>query len=451
MSPCRRPSDPPNDWPAAADEPGVFSFLKTRPLNMHPRIVACLLAASAAALNAAEPIKLGFNYAETGSHAPVGAEQLRGAELALDEINAAGGVLGRPLVLVKRDGQAKADVGAANVRELIEKEGVAMIFGASDSATSTTVGKVALEKRVPYFVTLGYSTTLTREHANPFKFRECYDSEAAAKVLSEHLNKNHKGKKFFYITQDYVWGHSTEDAFRRYTGTTDTEAHKSVRVKFPGATLDDYKRALGIAKLAKPDVLVLVVFGSDMTTALREATLQGMKTSMAVVVPNLTLIMAEEAGARVMEGVVGALPWDATIPGITGSERGKAYVEAFSKRFNRLPCTSSANAYTILHEWAAAATRAGTIDGPAVAKALRGHTYTLLKDAQTWRDFDNQSVQTVYAVRCLPEAQVRASPFGHKFFEVIATMSGEDAFPTLEQWRAYRVERGLPADLPTAD
>jgi branched-chain amino acid transport system substrate-binding protein len=412
------------------------------------RILATLLTiVVTSSLFAQDTVKLGFNYPKTGPYAVQGLDQLQAAEMAIDEVNAAGGILGKKAELVIRDSMSKPDVTKTNVTELIDKEGVKMVFGGSSSGVAIAAGHICWDKQVPFFGTLTYSTATTCEDGHRTTFRECYDSWPAAKVLADYMNKNFAGKKFLYITADYTWGHTTEESFRKFTGTEDREKHKQMLTPFPGATEEQFKKAAAFAKLVNPDVLVVVEFGKDMEMAIRHATALGLKSKMQIVVPNLTLGMAEGAGPKVMEGVIGALPWAWNIPQQFGFEGGKRFVEKFAAKHNRYPCTSGASAYTIVHEYKNAVERAQSFDTAAVTRALEGHEYTLLKDKQVWRTFDHQSVQTVYAVRCKPEAEVRKDKFQLDYFEVLASMGGEQAFRTLEEWQSFRTKANKPLTL----
>jgi hypothetical protein len=100
-----------------------------------------------------------------------------------------------------------------------------------------------------------------------------------------------------------------------------------------------------------------------------------------------------------------------------------------------------------LNEYKAAVERAGAFDAPAVIKALEGHAYTLLKDKQVWRDFDHQSVQTVYAVKCNPAPVVMRDKYRLDYFEIISEMPGEQAVRTREEWNAVRQAAGKPTSL----
>jgi hypothetical protein len=82
-----------------------------------------------------------------------------------------------------------------------------------------------------------------------------------------------------------------------------------------------------------------------------------------------------------------------------------------------------------------------------VIKALEGHTYQLLKDKQTWRAFDHQSIQTVYAVVLNPAAVVVKDKFKLDYFKILSSMPGEEAAITREEWNAVRKKAGKPTNL----
>lgn len=395
----------------------------------------------------AEVVKVGLNYPKTGPYSVQGQDQWRAANLAVEEINAAGGILGKSVEIVWRDSKSKADLAAKNMEELIDQEGVVMGFGGSASSVAIAAGKVCNKRNKLFFGTLTYSTATTGKEGLKTTFRECYNAWMGAKAISSYLKNNFAGKKYFYITADYTWGWTTEESVRTFTATEDTSVHKATKTPFPGATEKDFKKALSFAKMIKPDVLVLVLFGKDMSTAVRLATSMGMKKNIQIVVPNLTLGMAEGGGPKVMEGVIGALPWAWNVPYKYNYPRGKEFVEKFAAKFNRYPSTSGASAYTILYEYKAAVERAGSFDTQVVLKALEGHEYTLLKDKQTWRDFDHQSMQTVYAVKCRSQADVLKDKFKLDFFEIISSISGEEAVRTREEWNKVRQAAGKPTEL----
>ncbi|MDH3892689.1 MAG: substrate-binding protein [candidate division Zixibacteria bacterium] len=391
-----------------------------------------------------ESVKLGLNYPKTGPYHVQGLDQWRAANMAVEEINAAGGILGKQVELVWTDSKSNADDSKAHAVDLIDNQGVKMIFGGSSSGVACAVGDVCQEKGVPFFGTLTYSTATTGKRGHRHTFRECYDAWMGAKAIGDYLNSKFAGKKYMYITADYTWGWTTESSVRKFTNTDDKDAHKGVLT--PLGT-KDFAKQLSLVKMIKPDVLVLVLFGQDMVNAIRQATSMGLKNSTQIVVPNLTLGMAEGGGPKVMEGVIGALPWCWQVPYKYGYDKGKKFVEAFAAKHNRYPSTSGASAYTIVHQYKEACERAGSFDAPKVITALEGHEYTSLKDKQWWRKFDHQSVQAVFAVKCKPQVDVMKDKFHLDYFEILSRVEGAEAAISKAEWEAVRAQNNLPSNL----
>ncbi len=396
----------------------------------------------------AAPVNIGLNYPKTGPYSAMGKAQLQAAKLATSEINEAGGIKGREINLITRDTKSKPSLAKQNVTELIDDHGAKMVFGGSSSAVAIASGKVARSKQVPYFGTLTYSNATTGKEGHRFMMRECYNAYMGAKVLGDYMKKNLSGKKFFYITADYTWGWSTEDSIRKFSNTTDESKHPGTTTPFPGATPLDFKKALTLANANNPDVIVLVLFGSDMTNCMAQLTSMGLKGKVdEVIVPNLTLGMAKGGGPQVMAGAIGALPWSWNIPFEKGYERGKKFVNNFAEEYEGYPSTSAASAYSILYEYERGVEKAGTFEGKEVIKALEGTEYKLLKGKQRWRKFDHQNIQSVFAVRCKPRKEVLKDKFNQDYFEIIKEMSGEKAARTRSQWNKVREEAGKPTQL----
>lgn len=398
------------------------------------------------AAQAADPITLGLNYPRTGSYKEEGLAQMRGALMAIDEINARGGVLGRPLQLVSRNTASRPAKAVANVDKMAD-DGVAMLFGGVSSAVAIAASKRAKERGLLYFGTLTYSNDTTGKDGHRYMFRECNNAWMSARVLGQYLNEHLPGKRYFYITSDYTWGHTSESSLRQATGTQDPAKHPGVRTPFPGARLSQYRAALEQARDSGADVLALVLFGEDMVRAMRIANDLGLTKQMQIAVPNLTQSMVELAGPDIMRGVLGTEPWTWRVPEIEGSVAGQAFVKNFDERYQTHPSSSAASAYSIVYQWADAATRAKSIASEQVIAALEGHRYSLLKDEQQWRAFDHQNVQTVYAVRVKPREEVLKDRFKQDYFEIVHRLSGEQAAPTLAEWQDERRAGNQPLKL----
>ena len=416
-------------------------------MSMKSAILSAFLLLIASATAHAEALKIGLNYPQTGRYKDQGLQQRLGAFLAVDEINAAGGVLGRPLELVIRNSRSDPERGARNTAEMIDRDGVRMVFGGVSSAVAIASGKAARDRGILYFGTLTYANATTGAEGHRYMFREPYNAWMTAKVLSQYLTRHHADDTYFYITADYTWGWSVEDSVRRFSGTEDSQRHPGVRTPFPRALVSDFRHALEQAQASGAKVLMLVLFGDDMVRALTVAHDMGLTETMQIVVPNLTLGMARQVGPTIMSGVVGAAPWFWNLPYEKGYPRGKAFVEAFSQRYDMRPSSSAASAYSIVYQYKDAVERAGTTNSEAVIRALEGHHYRLLKDEQYWRAFDHQNVQMVYVVRVKDRDAVVADPYGSDYFEIIDAMAGDQAAQTREEWETRRQQSGKPPQL----
>ena len=395
---------------------------------------------------AADPITLGLNYPRTGSYKEEGLAQMRGALLAIDEINAEGGVLGRPLRLISRDTASRPEKAVTNVERLVN-DGAVMLFGGASSAVAIAASKRAKELGVLYFGTLTYSNDTTGKNGHRYMFRECNNAWMSARVLGQYLAKTMPNKRYFYVTADYTWGHTSESSLRQTTGSADTKSNPGLKVPFPGARLADYRDALTQAASSDADVLALVLFGDDLVRAMRIAEDLGLTKRMQIVAPNLTQSIVEQAGPGLMAGVIGTEPWTWRVPELEKSEPGMAFVKNYSARYELMPSSSAASAYSIVHQWADAAERTGSLDSEKLIKSLEGHKYQLLKGPQEWRSFDHQNVQTVYAVKVKSRDEIMKDRSKQDYFEIVGRLDGALAAPTLEEWKQERTASGQPPQL----
>ncbi len=400
-----------------------------------------LLAANTLHASEIDSVKFGLNYPATGPYSVQGLDQLRGAELAVEEINSNGGLLGKHVELVHMDTKSQPSLAVQNVIELVKKKNVKMIFGGASSGVAVAVGNICQESGVVFMATITASNATTREDGHRHTFRVCYNAWMGAKALSSYLNKQYKGKKFFYIVSNYTWGWSSEDSIRKFTKTEDKTFHKRVLTKL-GANESEFKKAVLLAKMVKPDVLVLVLFGKDMSTAIRLATENGLKKRSQIVVPILELGLAEGSGPEVMENVIGTADWNWKVPYKYNYEQGVQFIERFTKKFGRYPCWGAATAYTNLIEYTNAVRRANSFAAKKVINALEDHTFSLLKDEQMWRSFDHQNVQTVYVIKCNTAKKVRQDKFKLDYFHILEQFSGKDVVQTRSEWERARREVG---------
>ena len=409
-------------------------------------LLATTLSLSAIVALAAEPVKIGLTVPTSGRYKEQGQAQSRGALLAVEQVNASGGIQGRPLELLIANTAAKAERTQQAVQELAA-QGAAVIFGATSSEAALAAGAEAARQNLPFIAVQGYDNSLTGAQAQRHFFRETYNAYMAAKALAAYLNDGLQGKKLFYMTADYGWGHSVEESLRRFTGTADQNLHPGVTVTYPRPRYGDFEAALQQAASSGADVLILIQFGEDMASALEMATRMGLKDKMTIVVPNLTLGMARTAGAESMSGVIGAVPWYWQVPYQYDFPRGRKFVEDFVARFGDYPSSAAASAYSVVFQLRDAARRAGSLTTARLISALEGHSYSLLKGEQTWRALDHQNVQSVFVVRGRSREEIVKSPLHADYFEILSELPAADAALPSDDWQALRKAAGKPETL----
>ena len=230
---------------------------------------AILTAATRA--RAAEPIKLGLVAALSGQSAKSGEGITRGLSVAMDEVNARGGVLGRPLTLVRRDDESNPATGQTAVRELIDREGIAALFGGIDSPVSAAIVPIINAAKMPFMGVWAAGTNITHNGADPnFAFRVSAVDVLVDQRLIAHAAKMGATKPGLMLVNN-GWGESNN------TGLTAAAAAAGVTLagieKFDDKDVDMAPQ-LQRLRAAGADAIILVgnaAPGAQMLKAMQRA------------------------------------------------------------------------------------------------------------------------------------------------------------------------------------
>jgi len=169
----------------------------------------------ATAARAADPIKIGLVTALSGQSARAGEALTRGATIAIEEINAKGGVLGRPLELVRRDDESNPAKGLIAARELIQREKVTALLGGLDTPVELAIVPFVNNAKVPFVVPWAAGTNITRNGANPnYVFRVSAMDDEVDKAIVAFAQKTHGTKKPGLILVNNPWGESNEHGLK---------------------------------------------------------------------------------------------------------------------------------------------------------------------------------------------------------------------------------------------
>lgn len=185
------------------------------PISRRTFIATCMAltgTALAPAVQAAEPIKVGLVTALSGQSAQAGEAITRGLSVAIDEINARGGLLGgRKVELVRRDDESNPSKGMIAARELIYKEKVAVLFGGLDTPVAMAIVPMANQEKVPFVVPWAAGTGITHNGGSPnYVFRVSAVDELVDKAMLQYAQKTFKSAKPGMILINNPWGESNE-------------------------------------------------------------------------------------------------------------------------------------------------------------------------------------------------------------------------------------------------
>ncbi len=252
------------------------------------------------------PFKVGFPIPLTGPYGTEALDQQAGAELAIAEVNAGGGVLGRKVELVVRDTQLKAAEAARRAKELLEAEKVELMSGALSASNQLAINQLAKEHGVPY-VSVSQANEITQRQDNSvYTYHEALDPHTTTQAVGEWVGKNF-GKRWYYLTSDYAYGWQMTDGFKRKGrefGAIDVG-----ETKHPLGT-SDYSSYMPRILAANPDVLLLNNFGKDQLNSIKQATAFGLKKKMQLVCPIILMSARIGAGWEAYDGVAGGTSFD---------------------------------------------------------------------------------------------------------------------------------------------
>src|ERR1700722_18080427 len=239
-------------------------------------LASALVFAAPLAANAAETIKIGFPIPLSGPAAVYGRPILAGAEMAIAEINAKGGVLGRQLEILSRDSKANADEAVRLSRELIIKNGIDFLIGTLTSAEAPAVSTVAKENKIVFLAPSSKSTILTDEkHIHPYIFRVASNTDVEGLAGAEEMATFKDIKTVVTIAPDYAYGRDSIAAFIKALQKVRPDI-QVVDSQWPKLGEPDFTAFINAMMGKKPDAVYCSLFAGDFVTFTKQATPLGL-------------------------------------------------------------------------------------------------------------------------------------------------------------------------------
>jgi branched-chain amino acid transport system substrate-binding protein len=374
-----------------------------------------------------EPVKIGLDNPLTGTFAALGKNELIGAQLALDQINANNGILGRKVELLVED-STSGDTATAvqKADKLIDRDKVDFLIGNINSALAQAMANEGNQKGKFHIVPGGHTDSVTGKQCHWNVFRVCNTTRMETNSVSKLLLSSY-GKKWYFITTDYAFGHSLQEGFE---ASLKEASGTELGADYTPLGTTDFSANLIKAQSTNPDAIILLLAGDDMINCLKQAVQFGLNQKIHI------------AGAQQELEVNKGLPPDALFgdwvfewywkqPGVPHVEQ---FVADIRKRANgNVPTARTWFGYTAIHTCKLAAEKAKSLDSVALAKAMQGlelpPEVALMPNTPYYRKGDNQLMPTLFV------GQSQPAPAGgdkEDLFKVSQLVKGDEAALSVE-------------------
>ena len=334
------------------------------------KAVAAIFAFAVVSAMAADPIKVGVSGPFTGGSSSMGVSMRDGVRMATDEINKAGGVLGRQILLIERDDEAKNERGVQIAQELINKENVAATVGFINTGVALAAQRFYQEAKIPVMNNVATGSLVTHQfddQPDNYIFRNAAHDSIQAPMIVEEAVVRRGFKKVAVLADSTNYGQLGRADLEK---ALDLKGIKPVAVEKFNIKDVDMTAQLLKAKEAGAEVILTYAIGPELAQIANGMTKLGWKVPM---IGSWTLSMAnfiDNAGP----GGEGARMPQTFIQAPTTPKRQSfiiSYLKTFSPKNERIDSpVSAAQGYDSVYLLAAAIKQAGSTDGPAIKAAL---------------------------------------------------------------------------------
>ncbi|WP_338827458.1 ABC transporter substrate-binding protein [Bradyrhizobium sp. 27S5] len=381
-------------------------------------LITAVLAGPALAQQA--PLKIGVLTDFQSVYSDIGgAGNVEATKMAIEEFG--GSMFGKPIELVTADALNKADVAATITRKWYEAENVDMIIDMPTSATALAGMEMSKQFEKIMIVTDAASSDITGKSCSPYTLHWTYDTYANAHTVGSAIVKN-GGDSWFFITADYVFGHSIE----RDTGDVVRAAGGKVigSARHPLNT-PDFSSFLLQAQSSKAKIVGLANGGGDTINAIKQAAEFGIVAggqNLAGIVMFISDI--HSLGLKLAQGLIitEAYYWDL-------NDRTRAFGKRFFERMKRMPTMNQAATYSATLHYLNAVKAAGSKETKPVLAKMRA---TPVRDAFTDNGVVREDGRMVHSMFLFEVKKPEESKAPWDYYKVLAEVPGDQAFRPLK-------------------
>jgi branched-chain amino acid transport system substrate-binding protein len=345
-----------------------------------------MMLASTAAF-AQEPIKLGMPNVMSGGGAPYAVPMVQGANVAVEEINKKGGVLGRPLQLIVRDDKGKSELASREAEELITKDNVHFLTGTIFSSCALAISAVAKKHKVLFIDCGCRATKLTEEEGHRYVASISVETAYEGRAIAA-FDKDTPNKTYWIIGPDYAYGREAADYFKK--------AIKQIKPnsKILGETWvkmeeTEFTAAIGAIVRAKPDMVVSTLVTTPFQAFAKQAQPYGIfkKPVSAIPIVGHTELL-RPLGKEYPEGVLCSSKY---IEGFLNTPAANSFEKLYLKSTgDKFVPAFAADGYVLMLVFKAVIEKAGKVETEAVIDALEGLTLDTPKGKLTMRACDHK-------------------------------------------------------------
>ncbi|KPU97475.1 ABC transporter substrate-binding protein [Variovorax paradoxus] len=315
----------------------------------------------------------------------------KGMELAVDEINAKGGVNGRKIELISRDDNANPGDAVRVAEELISREKVDVLAGAFLSNTGLALTDFAKQKKFFYLAAEPLTDKIVWSNGNRYTYRLRPSTYMQVAMLVPEAAKLKK-KRWAIVYPNYEYGQSSVATFKTLLKAAQPDVEFVAEQAPPLGKVDSGSVVQALAD-AKPDAIFNVLFGADLSKFVREGNTRGLFKDREVVSvltgePEYLDPLKDEAPNG---WIVTGYPWS----GIKTPEH-KAFLDAYQAKFKDYPRLGSVVGYSAIHSIAAGIQKAGGTDTEKLVAAFKGLQLDSPFGKISYRAQDNQSTMGAY-------------------------------------------------------
>jgi branched-chain amino acid transport system substrate-binding protein len=397
--------------------------------------VGSVLAASSLGLPAigraqSDVIKIGHLTPRTGFLGVLGDYAVMAADMAADEINAAGGVLGRKIELLKED-SVNPQTASTKAERMIERDKVACIVGEISSASCLTIAQVAQRTKNLFVNTGGNSDALRGSNCNKYMFHVESQNSMYVKTVGRSLLAANmvKDKKWYSLTADYAFGHDLLRVAKRFMEQNGGQfaADELVPTDF-----SDFSTILTKIRNSKPDMVVSNLAGNQITNFLKQYSEFGLEYPVAGF--GFDTAVAWGAGKGNFFGT-----WPLVWHHLIDTAGSKKFVADFTARYKKPPENQAWGDYIALKILTKAMNDSKSIEATSIIEHLEKEPkFDVLKTREGYfRKYDHQLMHEMYAVEALKANELKNQwdiykpgapvPGPNEPLEVIAATAEENA------------------------